>query len=43
MDSTLHGNLGSETDAMLDTLGDDYTAIVVPFTPASGRVTIGGS
>ncbi|WP_423219053.1 hypothetical protein ACRQ5I_10185 [Pseudoramibacter alactolyticus] len=28
---------------MLDTLGDDYTAIVVPFTPASGCVTIGGS
>lgn len=43
IDSTLRGNLGSETDAMLDTLGDDYTAIVVPFTPASGRVTIGGS
>jgi uncharacterized protein YgbK (DUF1537 family) len=42
IDSTLRGNLGSETDAALDALGEDYTAIVVPCTPASGRVTIGG-
>ena len=41
IDSTLRGNLGSETDAALDALGEDYTAIVVPCTPASGRVTIG--
>lgn len=42
VDSTLRGNLGSETDAALDALGEDYTAIAVPCAPASGRVTIGG-
>ena len=42
IDSTLRGNLGKETDAMLDALGDDYIAFVVPCAPASGRVTIGG-
>lgn len=30
IDSTLRGNLGSETDAMLDCLGEDYIAIVAP-------------
>ena len=42
IDSTLRGNLGKETDAMLDALGEDYIALVVPCAPASGRVTIGG-
>lgn len=42
IDSTLRGNLGSETDAMLDALGEHYIACVVPCAPASGRVTIGG-
>lgn len=42
IDSTLRGNLGAETDAMLDAMGESYTAIVVPCAPASGRVTIGG-
>lgn len=42
IDSTLRGNLGAETDAMLDAMGEDYTAIVVPCAPASGRVSIGG-
>lgn len=42
IDSTLRGNLGAETDAMLDAMGDDYTAIVVPCAPAGGRVTLGG-
>lgn len=42
IDSTLRGNMGSETDAMLDCLGDDYTAIVAPCFPASGRIVIGG-
>lgn len=42
IDSTLRGNLGAETDAMLDAMGEDYTAIVVPCAPASGRVTVGG-
>jgi len=42
IDSTLRGNLGSETDAFLDVLGEDYLAIVVPVFPSSGRVAIGG-
>ena len=42
IDSTLRGNLGSETDAMLDALGDEYIAYVVPCAPASGRITVGG-
>jgi len=42
IDSTLRGNLGSETDAMLDCLGEDYTAIVAPCFPASGRIVVGG-
>lgn len=42
IDSTLRGNLGSETDAMLDSLGEDYTAIVAPCFPSSGRIVVGG-
>lgn len=42
IDSTLRGNLGSETDAMLDALGEDYVAVVAPCFPSSGRIVIGG-
>ena len=42
IDSTLRGNLGSETDAMLDCLGDDYLAIAAPCFPSSGRIVAGG-
>lgn len=42
IDSTLRGNLGSETDALLDSLGDEYIAISAPCFPASKRVVIGG-
>ncbi|MDO5145658.1 MAG: four-carbon acid sugar kinase family protein [Eubacteriales bacterium] len=42
IDSTLRGNLGSETDAMLDCLGEDYVAVVAPCFPSSGRIVIGG-
>lgn len=42
IDSTLRGNVGSETDALLDALGPDYTAICAPCFPASGRTVIGG-
>lgn len=42
IDSTLRGNLGGETDAMLDCLGEDYVAIVAPCFPSSGRIVIGG-
>lgn len=42
IDSTLRGNLGSETDAMLDSLGEDYIAIAAPCFPDSGRIVVGG-
>lgn len=42
IDSTLRGNLGRETDAMLNSLGEDYIAIAAPCFPESGRVVIGG-
>ncbi len=42
IDSTLRGNLGMETDAMLDCLGDDYMAIVAPCFPATNRIICGG-
>lgn len=42
IDSTLRGNLGSETDAMLDCLGDDYIAIVASCFPATHRIVCGG-
>lgn len=41
IDSTLRGNLGSETDAFLDVLGEDYIAVCVPCFPSSGRVIVG--
>lgn len=42
IDSTLRGNLGSETDAFLDALGEDYTAIVAPCFPEANRIVSGG-
>lgn len=42
IDSTMRGNVGSETDAILDALGPEYVAISAPCFPASGRVVIGG-
>lgn len=42
IDSTLRGNLGAETDAVLDCLGSDYIAVVVPTFPSTDRVVIGG-
>ena len=42
IDSTLRGNLGSETDAFLDLLGPEYIAVCVPCFPSSGRVLVGG-
>lgn len=42
IDSTLRGNLGSETDAVLDCLGSEYVAVCAPCFPASGRIVIGG-
>ena len=38
IDSTLRGNIGAEIDGALAALGDDFTAIVVPAYPDSGRI-----
>lgn len=42
IDSTLRGNIGSEIDGVLDGLGEEYKAIVVPVYPSSGRIAVGG-
>lgn len=42
IDSTLRGNLGAETDAMLDSLGEDYIAVAASCFPSSGRIICGG-
>ncbi|GMO63600.1 MAG: four-carbon acid sugar kinase family protein [Treponemataceae bacterium] len=43
IDTTLRGNLGSETDAMLDALGDEKRmAMIVPCFPSSKRILVGG-
>ena len=42
IDSTLRGNLGSETDALLDALENDAVAMVVPCFPSSNRIIVGG-
>ena len=46
IDSTLRGNIGSETDAMLDAVsemtGENVIAISAPCFPSSGRTLVGG-
>ncbi|WMJ88795.1 four-carbon acid sugar kinase family protein [Anaerocolumna sp. MB42-C2] len=42
IDSTLRGNLGYETDALLDALNNDAIAIVVPCFPQANRILVGG-
>jgi uncharacterized protein YgbK (DUF1537 family) len=42
IDSTLRGNLGSETDAILDALGKEFIAIVAPCFPEANRIVSGG-
>lgn len=42
IDSTLRGNLGSETDAFLDFMGPEALAVCVPCFPSSGRCLVGG-
>lgn len=41
-DTTLRGGIGTEIDAMLDELGKDYIAIMVPAMPKSNRIMVGG-
>ncbi len=46
IDSTLRGNLGSETDAMIDAVssmtGENIIAVSAPCFPSSGRILVGG-
>lgn len=42
IDSTVRGNIGTEIDAVLDSIGHDAAAIVVPSFPSSGRTMVGG-
>ena len=41
-DTTLRGGIGTEIDAMLDELGQEYIAIMVPAMPKSNRIMVGG-
>ena len=42
IDSTMRGNIGSETDALLDCLDKDTMAISAPCFPESKRTVVGG-
>lgn len=42
IDTVLRGNVGKETDAILDALGEDTVALVVPCYPYAGRINVGG-
>lgn len=42
IDSTVRGNIGTEIDAVLNTLGEQAAAVVLPSFPQSGRITVGG-
>jgi uncharacterized protein YgbK (DUF1537 family) len=42
IDTTLRGNLGSEIDAMVDTIGGNLISVVVPTMPQSRRIVVGG-
>lgn len=42
IDTTMRGRIGTEIDAMLDVLGDDAVAVIVPAMPQSRRILVGG-
>ncbi len=42
IDSTLRGNLGRETDALLDALDNGAVAMAVPCFPQANRILVGG-
>ena len=42
IDTTLRGGVGVEVDAMLDKVGEDAVAVVVPAMPQSRRILVGG-
>ena len=43
IDTTLRGGVGVEVDAMLDKVGEDAVAVVVPAMPQSRRILVGYS
>lgn len=42
IDTTLRGNLGAEIDAILEGLGDERIAVIVPVFPDVNRIAVGG-
>lgn len=42
IDTTMRGGIGYEADAMLDVLGGDMVAVMVPSMPPSKRICVGG-
>lgn len=42
IDSTFRGSIGAEIDAMLDVLGQEYLAVMVPALPGSNRIVRNG-
>lgn len=42
IDTTLRGGVGVEVDAMLDEVGENAVAVVVPAMPQSRRILVGG-
>lgn len=42
IDTTLRGGIGFEIDSMLDEIGEDSVAVVVPAMPQSRRIVVGG-
>lgn len=42
IDTTLRGGVGVEIDAMMDCIGNDVVALVVPAMPQSRRILVGG-
>lgn len=41
-DTTMRGGIGFEIDAMLDVLGSEYMAVIVPAMPPSKRIVVSG-
>lgn len=42
IDTTMRGGIGTEINAMLDVMGTDTIAVVVPAMPQSKRIVVGG-
>ena len=42
IDTTMRGRIGIEIDAMMDVLGEETIAVVVPAMPGSRRILVGG-